>query len=145
MLALFGIAMAFVEAAVVIYLREFYYPSGFFISSVQDFVKIPSRILNVEIFREIATIVMIAAVAFLAFTKTKERVVSFLWVFAIWDLFYYFFLYTFLRWPSSLTTLDVYFLIPRPWVGPVWFPLVLFSIIGIFSLWYLLKNKEGNR
>jgi len=95
-LALFGIVIAFIEAAVVIYLRELYYPSGFSISSAQDLLEIPSRILNIEILREAATVIMIAAVAYLSFHKNKERVVSFLLVFSIWDLFYYFFLYVLL-------------------------------------------------
>lgn len=28
-------------------------------------------------------------------------------------------------WPPRLDTVDVYFLIPVPWVGPVWLPLVI--------------------
>jgi len=141
-LALFAIAMAFVEASVVIYLRELYYPSGFLINSVNDLVALPSQILNVEILREASTIVMIAAVAYLAFPKTKEKLLSFLWIFALWDLFYYFFLYVFLGWPPSLATLDVYFLIPWPWVGPVWFPIALFSIVAVFSFWFLVREKD---
>src|SRR3989344_2393883 len=43
----YAIAMAAVEAAVVAYLRELYYPSGFFIQSAKDLVVMPARILGV--------------------------------------------------------------------------------------------------
>jgi hypothetical protein len=45
-----------------------------------------------------------------------------MFVFGIWDLFYYVWLKVCLGWPSSLLTWDVLFLIPVPWVGPVLAP-----------------------
>lgn len=138
-LSAYAIAMAFVETAVVIYLRELYYPGGFFVRAAADLRVIPWEILRVELWREAATMVMLAAVGFLAFDKAKEKFWAFVFAFSLWDLFYYLFLYVFLRWPSSLSTTDVYFLIPRPWIGPVWFPLLLFGILGAVSLRKLLK------
>jgi len=139
-LALFAIAMALVEAAVVIYLRELYFPSGFFIQSAQDLQVIPAKMLRMEFWREAATIIMLICVAFLSFDRKKERFLAFVWTFSVWDLTFYLFLYIFLRWPESLTTLDVYFLIPWPLIGPVWFPLTLFSAGAIGSFW-LLSHK----
>ena len=67
-------------------------------------------------------------------------IAAFLFAFSVWDLGYYLFLYLFLSWPSSLATTDVYFLIPWPWLGPVWIPLALFFVLGGASLYYLLKE-----
>lgn len=50
-------------------------------------------------------------------------VLVFLWTFAFWDLFYYLSLYVLIKWPSSFKTIDVLFLIPRPWIAHVWFPI----------------------
>ncbi len=138
-LAIYATAMALIEAAVVVYLRELYYPEGFSIRTAADLQVIPWKILRVEIWREVATIIMLAAVGFVAFDRAKEKLWAFIWAFSLWDLAYYLFLYIFLRWPLSLGTIDVYFLIPRPLIGPVWFPLLLFGILGIISFRQLLK------
>lgn len=140
-LGIYAIAIALVEAAVVIYLRELYYPGGVWIKSAADVAVIPQKILNVELWREAATIFMLAAVGYLAFDTAKKRFWSFIFVFSVWDLFYYFFLYIFLGWPQSLGTLDLYYFIPWPWIGPVWIPLILFTILGIISFKLLTKNK----
>ncbi len=140
-LGTFAIAMAFVEAAVVVYLRELYYPNGFFVQTVADLQVIPWKILQVEILREVATIVMLASIAFLAFELVKEKLWAFIFAFSLWDIFYYLFLYIFLKWPSSFATTDVYFLIPWPLIGPIWFPLLLFTVLGVVSLRKLLKSS----
>lgn len=142
LLAAYAVAMALLEAAVVVYLRELYYPQGFFIRTATDLAVIPSNILRVELWREAATIVMLAAVALLVFPSRRGRILAFLWTFSVWDLGYYLFLYVFLAWPPSLGTTDVYFLIPWPWLGPVWFPLALFAVLGAASLYYLLKGER---
>ena len=139
----YAIAMAAVEAAVVAYLRELYYPSGFFIQSAKDLVVMPARILRVELWREAATIIMLAMVGFLAFGDWRKKFWAFVLTFSVWDLAYYLFLYVFLRWPSSLATLDVYFLIPWPWIGPVRFPLILFGALAIISFWILVKQQRN--
>lgn len=142
-LSAYAVAMAMLEAAVVVYLRELYYPSGFFIQSAEDLAILPAHILSVELWREAATIIMLAAISFLSFNKIKERFLAFIFTFSIWDLFYYFFLYLILRWPPALATLDVYFLIPWPWVGPVWVPLILFGTGTIVSLWLMFKKVKN--
>ena len=139
----YAVAMGLVEAAVVIYLRELYYPAGFFVKTAADLKIIPWDILRVEIWREVATIIMLVAASSLAFNRLKEKVWAFILAFSIWDLFYYLFLYIFLRWPPSLGTTDVYFLIPWPWIGPVWIPLLLFGVLGIISLRQILKSYES--
>ncbi len=138
-LAVYAVAMAMVEAVAVVYLRELYYPGGFSVASAADLAVIPAHILRVEFWREAATIVMLVAVALVAFSGRRERFLAFLWAFSLWDLGYYLFLYLFLRWPSSLGALDVYFLIPWPWIGPVWFPLLLFGATAVVSFRLLTR------
>ncbi|HEY3177097.1 MAG TPA: hypothetical protein VGK94_15195 [Candidatus Polarisedimenticolia bacterium] len=61
-LAVFAAAMAYVESAVVVYLRGIYYPGGFSF----PIVIIPDRMAAIEIGREAATLVMLAGVSLLA-------------------------------------------------------------------------------
>lgn len=130
-LALFGIAMAHLEGVVVVYLRK-----ALGITDIESnkvsVGKFPKRWLNIEMTREAATIVMLASIAFLTGTTWPERAVFFLWTFAFWDLFYYVSLYILIKWPPSFRTIDVLFLIPVPWIAPVWFP------IGVSSLTILV-------
>ena len=143
-LAVYAIAMAVVEAVAVVYLRELYYPNGFFIMTAADLRVIPWEILRVEMWRELATMVMLAAVGFLAFERLREKLWAFVFAFSLWDIGYYLFLYIFMRWPSSLGTVDVYFLIPLPLIGPIWLPLLIFGTLGIISFWQLLKSITHN-
>jgi hypothetical protein len=127
LLSLFGIAMAHFEGVVVVYLRKVL---GMLDSeSNQESVdKFPKRYLNIEISREVATIVMLVAIAFLTGETWIEKGIFFLWTFAFWDLFYYLSLYILIKWPPKLTTIDVLFLIPVPWIAPVWFPVAVSSL-----------------
>jgi hypothetical protein len=119
-LTVFSIAMGFMESAVVIYLRQLYYPEGFHF----PFVPIPMLISIVEFLREAATIIMLLAIGIIAGRNTVERFSFFLFCFAVWDLFYYVFLKVFLDWPESFFTWDILFLIPVPWIGPVLAPCI---------------------
>jgi hypothetical protein len=86
---------------------------------------------------------MLAAVALLAGTDWRERAAAFLWTFAFWDLFYYAALYLLLRWPPTLTTLDVLFLIPVPWVAPVWVPIgISAATIVAIGVWERTHHGE---
>jgi len=135
LLALFGIAMAHFEGVVVVYLRK---ALGMLDSESNkaSVDKIPKRFLYIEMTREAATIIMLVVIAYLAGTTWVERGVFFLWTFAFWDLFYYLSLYIVIKWPPSLKAIDVLFLIPVPWIAPVWFPIGVSSltIIVIFLL-----------
>jgi hypothetical protein len=135
LLAVFGIAMAHFEGVVVVYLRK---ALGMLDSesNKESVEKFPKRFLNIEMTREAATIIMLVVIAYLAGQTWIERGVFFLWTFAFWDLFYYLSLYILIKWPPSLTTIDVLFLIPKPWIAPVWFPIGVSSvtIIIIFIL-----------
>jgi hypothetical protein len=131
LLAIFGIAMAHLEGVVVVYLRK---ALGMLDSesNKESLEKFPNRFLKIEMTREAATIVMLLVIACLTGVTWVERGVFFLWTFAFWDLFYYVSLYVLIKWPPSLKTIDVLFLIPKPWIAPVWFP------IGVSSLTILI-------
>lgn len=86
---------------------------------------------------------MLVAVAFLAFRSFRLRALAFLWIFAIWDLFYYVFLRLILGWPPSLGTTDVLFLIPIPWIAPVWFPVAVSSATFAVAGYLLLRASSG--
>lgn len=136
-LAIFGIAMAHLEGVVVVYLRK---ALGILDTesnkiSVGNF---PKRFLNIEISREAATIIMLVAIVYLVGSTWSERGIFFLWTFAFWDLFYYLSLYILIKWPPTLKTIDVLFLIPVPWIAPVWFPISVSSLtIIVISVLYL--------
>ncbi len=78
-----------------------------------------------EIARELATMFMILAVARLSSRDPWRRFAGFLFIFGIWDIFYYIWLWVMLAWPPSWFTSDILFLIPMPWVGPVWAPILI--------------------
>ena len=130
LLAIFGIAMAHLEGVVVVYLRK---ALGMLDSesNKESVEKFPRRYLNIEMTREAATIIMLVVIAYLTGGSWIEKGVFFLWTFAFWDLFYYLSLYILIRWPPTLTTIDVLFLIPKPWIAPVWLPV---SISGLTIL-----------
>lgn len=133
--------MAYLESAVVVYLRELYYPDGF----TFPIKPIPEKIIFIELGREFATIIMLCSVAVISGKLFVERISYFLFAFGVWDIFYYFWLKVFINWPESLLTDDLLFLIPVPWISPVLAP-VLVSIIFIsFSVPALNKIEAGNK
>lgn len=131
--------MAFVESAVVVYLRAIFHPEGFIfpLKAVTD-----DKVL-VEVFREIATIVMLVSVAFLAGTKRWERFAYFMLSFGVWDIFYYVWLKVLLNWPASVLEWDILFLIPLPWIGPVIAPVSISVLMIVFSI-LILRTNNGH-
>ncbi len=117
---LFAIAMGYLESAVVVYIRALYYPDGF----AFPMRLISSQIMMTELWREAATMVMLLGVGWLAGKTALQRFAYFIYAFAIWDIFYYVFLWALISWPQSLLTWDVLFFIPTTWVGPVIAPVI---------------------
>ncbi|MFA3782261.1 hypothetical protein ABRY23_04270 [Melioribacteraceae bacterium 4301-Me] len=136
---IFAIAMGFLEATVVVYLRELYYPNGF----TFPLITFPEKIFYIEIIREFATIVMLVSVGVISGNNLLQRFAYFLYCFAVWDIFYYIALKIFLNWPESLFTWDVLFLIPVAWVGPVIAPIInsLTMIILAIMIIYFQENN----
>lgn len=140
-LTAFSIAMGFLETAVVVYIRELYYPGGFNF----PLVPISRRIAITELWRELATVIMLAAIGILAGKTKQQRFAYFLYCFAVWDIFYYVFLYLILGWPQSLLTWDVLFLIPVPWIGPVIAPCLVAAAMIVFALLIVYWEKRGRK
>jgi hypothetical protein len=138
---LFAIAMGFLESSVVVYLRELYYKDGF----VFPLKTISPFIGKVEFYRELATIIMLVGIGIVAGKTRLQRFAYFVLAFAIWDIFYYVFLYFCLGWPQSLFTWDILFLIPVPWVGPVWAPCLLSLLMIAGSVFVIIRTEENKR
>ncbi|MDO9576329.1 MAG: hypothetical protein Q7J16_00415 [Candidatus Cloacimonadales bacterium] len=138
-LAIFGIAMAHLEGVVVFYLRKAldFNEKGSNINFIQQF---PKKYLLIERTREAATIIMLVVLAVLVGNNLFDMIIVFLWTFAFWDLFYYVSLYVLIKWPDNLKTIDVLFLIPKPWIAPVWFPISISSITILSILTYLFLS-----
>lgn len=136
---LFAIAMGMLESSVVIYLRELYYPEGFRF----PIKRIPYHISIVELWREVATLIMLFGIGYAAGKNRLERFAFFCYAFAIWDLFYYVFLYVFIAWPESIFTWDLLFLLPFPWVGPVWAPCLVATLMAVGSV-LMVRKKQQN-
>lgn len=135
---LFSIAMGMLESSVVIYLRELYYPAGF---------KFPLHATSytvavTELFRELATLIMLLGIGVLVGKSKQERFAWFIYSFAIWDICYYLFLYLIIGWPVSLSDWDVLFLLPMMWVGPVWAPLLLSFLMILLAMCILHFSKS---
>lgn len=136
---LFSIAMAYLESAVVVYLRELYYPEGFNF----PIKLIPDKIILIELGRELATIIMLLAIALITGKLFVERIAYFLFAFGVWDIFYYLWLKIFINWPESLLTDDLLFLIPVPWISPVLAPVLVSFVFILFSVFALKKTERG--
>lgn len=139
-LTIFSIAMGFMESAVVVYLRALYYPDGF----VFPLAPLESKILVTELLREMATLIMLLVAGIIAGRNSAQRFVFFLFCFAIWDIFYYVFLYLLIGWPASLLDWDILFLLPVPWIGPVLAPclLSLMMILLMILVVWLQENQH---
>jgi hypothetical protein len=134
---IFAAAMAYLESAIVVYLREIYYPGGF-----QFPLKIiQNRIAVIEIGREAATVIMLWFITRMATDKFKNQFALFIYAFGIWDIFYYLWLKIFIGWPAYFMEWDILFLIPLPWIGP-WLAPVIVSIGFIASGVLVLKYSE---
>ena len=139
-LAAYAIAMALVEAAIVVHLRHVYYPEN-------PRALFPLRLLSaddltLELAREIATVLMILAVAVLATRGFVRRFAAFVYVFGLWDLFYYAWLKVYLDWPSRWLEWDILFLIPWPWFGPWLAPALIALLFAFWGGWALSTPAE---
>ena len=138
-LVVWGIAFAYIEASIVVYLRKIYYPGGFSFPAVL----MEADLAAVEMIREVITLVFMWAVAELSYRSFQCKLAAFMVLFGIWDIFYYVFLKAILNWPAGLAEWDILFLVPLPWVGPVWAPVV----VSVGLIWagtaILTRNEQG--
>lgn len=140
-LCIFSVAMAALESAVVVYLRELYYPEGFTVA----FRLIDDSVVKVELLRELATLVMLGSVGYLAGRSYNERLAYFFLSFAVWDIFYYVWLKILIGWPASFFEWDILFLIPFTWLGPVSAPVICSFTMIVLALVLLADPKPVSR
>ena len=138
LLALWAFALAFgcVEAATVVYLRATVaQPVG---HELFPLIVLSPQLLAIEIVREGCTLFMLAAVACAAGRHWRDRIGAFLLTFGLWDLAYYAALHVMIGWPDGISNWDILFLIPAPWVAPVWAPTIIaiiFTAAGTYVFW----------
>jgi hypothetical protein len=112
----YAAAMAWVEAAVVFYLRVL-------IDRIQPYQPDPlpsfGGLGQAELIREGATLLMLLTVGALAGDRPVKRIAYAVFAFGIWDVCYYLYLVPLTGWPASPLDWDILFLFPVPWWGPV--------------------------
>lgn len=135
LLSIFAIAMAFVESAVVTYLRAL-------LGTTND-MAVLGKYAMIETLREAATLIMLLSIGWLTAGKLGQGLVYAVYAFGIWDIFYYFWLYVLIGWPSSILDPDVLFLIPVRWTGPVLAPVLISAVICAGSVRILTLLERG--
>ena len=134
----FAIAMAWVEAASVFYIRAL-------VDRIEPYqadpLPIHGTLGNVELWREASTLVMIATLGLLAGRTWRRRAAYAALAFGAWDIFYYVFLRLMSGWPRTLLDWDILFLLPLPWWGPVLAPI---SIALVMILWGTIATQYGD-
>lgn len=138
-LSLFTVAMAYVESAVVVYLRQVYGITDL----LRDTPVRPDWLTPIELGREIATLVMLFTAGWLAGRTHAARWGLFLYAWGMWDILYYVWLRVFIGWPASLGDWDLLFLIPLPWWGPVWAPMLAAALMMGVGVRMARRSEEG--
>jgi len=135
----FAIAMAYIESAVVVYLRGLY--------EIEDLLKdtplIADQYTIIEIGREAATLVMLAVLGWIAGRSRQERIGYAVFAFGLWDIFYYIWLNIFIGWPQSLLDWDILFLIPLPWWGPILSPVLIALLMVIGGVFAVIRVEQS--
>jgi hypothetical protein len=139
---LYAVAMAYVEAAVVVDLNGALGQQVGALFPLRPELRSGPLIL-IEGGREAATLVMLATVGILAGRSAVERLAWSAVAFGTWDIGYYAWLHVFTGWPPDLGTWDVLFLIPVPWTGPVWAPLAVSAALVGFGLAVARRLRAG--
>ena len=137
----FAVAFAWIESAVVVYLREIYFDGGFDFPLRIDWEQgrhVIDPLVRIEMGREIATILLLVSIGWVAGRNGIQKFSFFIIAFGVWDIFYYIWLLVMIDWPESLMTWDLLFYVPLPWVGPVITPLLiaLAMVVGGSSIIY---------
>jgi hypothetical protein len=138
--AVFSIAMAYMESAVVVYLRKL-------VDRIDPYQPNPLPMFGglgeIEFLREAATLLMLLMVGWLGGRTWRSRLAYAGIAFGIWDIFYYLFLVPMCGWPRSLSDWDILFLIPLPWWAPVISP-VLIAALMIIGGTFITQIDEPN-
>ncbi|HEY2954048.1 MAG TPA: hypothetical protein VGK89_02225 [Candidatus Eisenbacteria bacterium] len=148
-LFVFASAMGWLEGVVVVYIRGLigiaHGPGVPAVAEIMERLRAVPWLIRTEQTREAATLAMLSAVAWLSARAWRGRLGALLLCFGTWDIVYYLALFALLRWPPSLTTMDVLFLIPpHPWWHqPVWVPVAISA--AMIASGCALLAREGPR
>ena len=135
--SVYAVAMAYLEAAVVVYLRALLQIDLTHVSLGHYF--------NIEVGREAATIVMLVAVGWVAGRELQDRLAYGAFAFGLWDIWYYIWLAVLVGWPETLFDWDILFLIPLRWWGPVLSPVLVALWLCIVSAFAIVRTERGER
>jgi hypothetical protein len=138
---LFAIAMAYVESAIVVYIRRIYGISDLII----DIPPFDPVLAPIEVGRELATLIMLLAVGWAVGKSLQSRLSFTFIIFGVWDIFYYIWLKLFIGWPNSLFSPDILFLIPLPWWGPVIAPVLIACLMVAGGILVVLSTDKGRK
>jgi hypothetical protein len=134
-IAAYAIAMALLEAVVVVYLRGL-------LQITNENVAL-GEYQRIEMWREVATLVMLAAVGWIAGRRGLERLAYGVFAFGLWDIWYYVWLKAFTGWPETLLNWDVLFLIPLRWWGPVISPVLIAMLVCVVAVLAVIRLERG--
>lgn len=133
--------MAYLESAVVVYLRRIYGISDLILSVPQ----FDPQLGAIELGRELATLVMLLTVGWAAGKRFQSRLGFSVFAFGVWDIFYYIWLRVFIGWPQTVFDPDLLFLLPLPWWGPVLAPVLIALLMVIVGALAVIKDEHGLR
>lgn len=137
---LYAAAMAWVESAVVYYMRTM-------IGRIEPYQPTPLPMVGgmgfAELVREVATMTMLLAVGILAGRTWRSRLGYAAVAFGVWDILYYVFLKVLCGWPHSLLDWDILFLLPLPWWGPVVAPVAVAVLLITWGTLVSQFEAEG--
>lgn len=146
-IVIFSIAFAWVESAVVVYLRKIYFDGEFSFPLAihwENGKHVIDPLIRIEFGREIATVIILLAVGYLAGRNRFQKFCFFMIAFGIWDVFYYIWLYVMVGWPESLMTWDLLFYVPLPWVGPVITPVLIAMAMVVAGTLIIYFDEKGH-
>ena len=144
LVATLAIAFGYIEAAVVVYLRQIFYPRVLCSPSSCSRFR-PNRAIWcwLRSAGRPPRSSLCSPPACCLVKVAHSAVAHFMTIFAVWDIFYYVWLKVILDWPASILDWDVLFLIPVPWAGPVLTPILVSIAMLVFAALILYRDSLG--
>jgi hypothetical protein len=128
-LAAFSIAFGVEEAIIVIYLRHL--PAGY-----------APQAYGLEMSRELCTLLALGAIAFLSASTAALRLRAFCFAFGVWDIVYYIALWQLSGIPRLMDN-DILFLIPVPWLAPVWSAMAFAFLLVLIGVYGTVRRRSA--
>jgi hypothetical protein len=157
-LVLFGVVVGYVEAATVVYIRIMYEPMHrrvfpdrapddlFPAFSFEQWAReAPAYVQSpvMEVVREIGTVLGLALVGLLVAPTLRRWSATVFLLLGVTGWSFYLSLKALMGWPHSLSDWDVIFLVPLPWVGPVWAALAAYTAMTAAAGWFFWSEAAG--